>query len=159
MKWLKPFTYFNFLLSFRSELVQLIPVDVPPLRDVSPADRSLRHYWGHLYRRRYNTGARYLEYIFNAFISGRAGTPEIAGRYLAVFQVLISSRSRCHTTQPPTPGGWGGRLHGCADSKLRPPHSPPRHCHLPPPAAASRWRRPCPPPPTAGSGVTSKTDL
>lgn len=105
-------------------MVQLIPVDVPPSRDVSPADRSLRHYWGHLYRRGYNTGARYLEYIFNAFISGRAGTPEIAGRYLAVFQVLISSRSRCHTTQPPTPGGWGGRLHGSADSMLRPPRGP-----------------------------------
>ena len=38
-------------------------------------------------------------YIFNAFISGHVGTPEIAGRYLAVFQVLISSRTRV----PPTP--------------------------------------------------------
>lgn len=45
-------------------------------------------------------------YIFNAFISGHAGIPEIAGRYLAVFQVLISSRTRYH---PPF-GGWGCRL-------------------------------------------------
>lgn len=128
-------------------------------RDVSPADRSLRHYWGHLYRvGGYNTGARYLEYIFNAFISGRAGTPEIAGRYLAVFQVLISSRSRVPPNHPPADEEGGARL--CRLRSFDPslPHfgalSP-----WPPPQSTSRWRRPCPPPPTAGSGVTSKTDL
>lgn len=115
----------------------------------------LVNYWGHLYWKGYNTGARYLEYIFNAFISGRAGTPEIAGRYLAVFQVLISSRSRCHPpTHPLYPRRMrqGGReMHGSADSKLRPPpFSSPRQRDsrvpatpsAPPPT--SRWRRPCP---------------
>lgn len=73
----------------------------------------LVNYWGHLYQRGYNTEARYLEYIFNAFISGRAGTPEIAGRYLAVFQVLISSRSGCYPPiHPPTPGSGWGRVGG-----------------------------------------------
>lgn len=71
--------------------------DSLPTRSILPLENRLfRHYWRHLYRQGYNTGASYLEYIFNAFISGRAGTPEIAGRYLAVFQVLISSRSRYH---------------------------------------------------------------
>lgn len=59
-------------------------------------------------------------YIFNAFISGHVGKPEIAGRYLAVFQVLISSRAH-----PPWPGG-GGVAPLC---KLRPLHS--ALAHLP----------------------------
>lgn len=57
-------------------------------------------------------------YIFNAFISGHVGTPEIAGRYLAVFQVLISSRTGYH---PPSAGGGAPS----ADWKLRPLYRPP----------------------------------
>lgn len=48
-------------------------------------------------------------YIFNAFISA-AGTPEIAARYLAVFQVLISS-----VRVPPTTGWF------CTGSSLSSP--------------------------------------
>lgn len=118
-------------------------------RDVSPADRSLRHYWGHLYRvGGYNTGACYLEYIFNAFISGRAGTPEIAGRYLAVFQVLISSRSR---VPPNHPQRMRREVHGSADSEASTPLShtsalsprDPRHSRRP--AGDAPVRHPQPP--------------
>lgn len=113
-------------------------------------------------RRGYNTGARYLEYIFNAFISGRAGTPEIAGRYLAVFQVLISSRSRSLTAaRSPTAthrraDGVGGAVCCCCtlcrpEASQYPARS--RGPLPPPPTQTPRWRRPCPPPPTAVGGT------
>lgn len=65
-------------------------------------------------------------YIFNAFISGHVGTPEIAGRYLAVFQVLISSRTGYH---PPSAGG------GCTLCRLEASTPVPTPSLLPSPPA------------------------
>lgn len=131
VKWLKPILNrdqivryrLNFLSASREVTHCRTYPDVlaSPHREMSRQRIGpLVNYWGHLYWKGYNTGARYLEYIFNAFISGRAGTPEIAGRYLAVFQVLISSRSRCHPpTHPPTPGGWGREEGRCTALQTR----------------------------------------
>lgn len=107
-------------------------------------------------------------YIFNAFISGHVGTPEIAGRYLAVFQVLISSRTGYH---PPS-SGWGvhplqtGSFDPCADPlsftlttgyrhrSWRPYPPPPL-----PPTLVPTCSFNCPPPPPSPRSQPPATQL